>query len=144
MSAKKLSLTQHQKHVGFKKAFETYTNYLSSKNFIGAYVVAFSFLEDRISVAYVHLKDIQKEKRPTQDEFIDLKKKLSFLSHHKQLTSCDFEAFKKIADDRNEKLHEAMWNLDTFTEEACISLINLARKADKLAKKIKKIAPTNV
>ena len=113
MSARKIAMTQQQKHVGFKKTFETYTNYLSSKNFIGAHVVAFSFLEDRISVAYVLLKDIQKEKRPKQDEFVPLNKKLSFLSHHKQLTSSDFDAFNKIAADRNEKLHEAMWNLDT-------------------------------
>lgn len=95
-------------------------------------------------MAYVLLKDIQKEDRPKPNKFENLNNKLSFLLKHKQLTSPDFAAFKKIADDRNEKLHEAMWNLDTFTEEACISLINLARKADKLAKKIKTIAPTNV
>jgi hypothetical protein len=141
---KKLSMTQHQKHVGFKKAFDTYKHYLSIKNFVGAYVVAFSFLEDRISLAYVLLKDIQKEERPKPGQFVNLTKKLSFLSRHNQLTFSEFDVFKQIVHDRNEKLHEAMWNLDTFNEEACTSVINLGRKADTIAKKLKKTAPQNV
>ncbi len=141
---KKLQLTQQQKYVGFKKAFETYQNYVVSKNFIGAYIVAFSYLEDRVSVAYVLLKDIQKESRPKQNEFVYLNKKLSFLLHHNQLTSTEFKAFKEIVDSRNEKLHEAMWNLETFTENACNSVMKLGRKANKLVRKIKKLTHANV
>ena len=47
--SQKDELSPHQQRRGFARAFDTVQSYLEIGNLIGAYVIAFSILEDRIT-----------------------------------------------------------------------------------------------
>ena len=135
--ASKPQLTQQEKHISFKKAFETVSAYVSNKNYIGAYVVAFSILEDRITASYLLLLDYMEKERPAVGKHIPFGDKLKALREGGVVELIDVEEYRNCAKDRNGKLHAAMWNLDAFTDGDCATVIKLARKADKLSRKIK-------
>lgn len=45
--------TPQEKYVTFKRAYGTITQCMGARNYIGAYVVAFSLIEDRVRAMYV-------------------------------------------------------------------------------------------
>ena len=136
-------MTQQQKHVAFKTAFDTFNGYLQQQNLIGAYVVAFSILEDRMAVAFMLLRDLQKQERPSASKFIPLGDKIKELTKNGHIEQTDGHLYLACARDRNSKLHAAMWNLNEFSSDDCHRVIKLARKADKVGRELKKLLPKN-
>ena len=134
MSREKLNNTE--KYKTFKKAFDTFEYYLNEKNFIGAYVLSFSILEDRLNASYYLLHDKLQKKRPTK--FKAFNKKLKFLLENHYINKQEYKSIQKAAKERNKKLHAAMWNLNEFSEDDCQRLIPLVRHLDKISRKIKK------
>ena len=51
--AKRSELSQKGKYEGFKNAFKTYNHYIEKENYIGAFVVAFSIFEDRLTACFL-------------------------------------------------------------------------------------------
>jgi hypothetical protein len=135
---KRKNATQEEKRIAFKTAFEIYNKYLAKKNYIGAYVVAFSILEDRITASYMLLCDKLKKQRPPESEFIPFAKKLNLLFGNGVISADDKAAYKNCGDERNEKFHAAMWNLNAITAQDCQTTFNLTRRADALSRKVKK------
>jgi len=139
----RIALSQQQKHETFKTAFDTYKKYLDSENFIGAYVVAFSILEDRITAAYMLLQDHLKKNRPTKLWKLKFSQKINPLHENGFISQTAINNFRMCANNRNLKFHAAMWNLNEFSAEDCQKVIKLAREADKLSRKLKKLTTKN-
>ena len=130
----RLSLSQKEKYINFKLAFETLSTHRSNGNFMSAYVVAFSIFEDRVTAGLMLAKDLKGEERPTG--YMTLYKKIGYLhreSHIDKATKLDWQ---KAGDERNELIHNAMWRIDVFTEKHVEGIYKHARKADSLASKL--------
>jgi hypothetical protein len=129
-------LTPEQKYVGFRRAFDTVSTYEMAGNYIGAYVVSFSILEDRIAALFSMAKDAAGEQRPTS--FETFAKKLKYLRKGGILTAGFVERCLNCANERNSKLHAAMWQLDAFRAGDSRGVIDLARAADAECRKAKR------
>lgn len=123
--------TQQQKYVAFKTAFESISRFRKNQNFIGAYVVAFSVIEDRLRamfvVRYIADNSMQPTDRKINGKFSELVRIL------KNSGDIEFDLSTKLLDEareRNRLLHASMWNIDSFTDEAVVRVIGLARKID--------------
>jgi hypothetical protein len=140
---KREHLNQQEKHVAFKTAFDTYTMYKNNNNLIGAYVVAFSILEDRMKAAYMLLHDYLKKERPSPTKHIRFADKIKAFEANGFFQKSDSNSYMVCANERNGKLHAAMWNLNEFSAEDCQKVIKLARETDKLCRELKKLSQQN-
>lgn len=131
--------TQQDKYVAFKTAYQTITHYYDKGNFLAAYVVAFSLIEDRVRAMFVVQHRIVNEgKNPTQKQV-----SASFSKYVRQLQLTDIpqeDAAKLLeeAKTRNKLLHAAMWNLKAFDKTAVDRAVKLTRTVDKLRRAQKK------
>lgn len=140
---KRAEQNQQEKYVAFKIAFDTFTRYLNDNNLIGAYVVAFSILEDRINAAYLLLQDLLQHERPAVSKHTAFAKKIKALNSSGFIQITDCNLYLACAYERNRKLHAAMWNLNEFSTDDCLKVIKFARAADNLSRKLKKLAIKN-
>ena len=125
-----------KKQATFKRAFETIESYCERKNYIAAYVVVFSVIEDRLRALYVKWFRIEKGCEPTLKQINDLFSRLvSILARNGTIASDLAAELLKEARNRNELLHSAMWNLDKFNGEVVASAMALARLTDKASRK---------
>lgn len=132
--------TQQDKYVAFKTAYQMIAHYLAQDNFLAAYVVAFSLIEDRVRAMFVVQHRIATEgKDPTAKQIV-----ASFSNHICQLQLAgdipqeDANLLLEEAKVRNELLHAAMWNLEAFDKAAVDRAIKLTRTIDKLRRAQKK------
>lgn len=135
--------SQQDKYVAFKTAFQTVNHYLDpdQENFLAAYVIAFSLIEDRVRAMYVvQHRSINGGMGPTPKQI-----NASFANHVRLLQAADIipQADSKLlleeAKARNELLHAAMWNLNAFTRPSVEQVLHLARTVDKLRRAQKRL-----
>ena len=125
-----------QKQASFKRAFESISEYREQKNYIAAYVVTFSVIEDRLRAMYVDWYSVKKGEEPKQKQidgpFTGLVKTLS-----KDGTISSELATELIAEARrrNSLMHSAMWNLDNFTEEVIVEALKIARSINNAGRR---------
>jgi len=134
MSKKKESMTGKEKQKGFAEAFETCKKYLGKKNYIGAYVVAFSIFEDRVRAAAAFGNETGRKPKPRG--FNPLKGVVGSLKG--ALKEQEYQECVNEISKRNEKVHAAMWNLNEFSSEDTEKVISIARKVDNLARRLKR------
>ena len=133
------SATQQDKHVIFKTAYQNITHYREQKNFIAAYIIAFSLIEDRVRAMFVVRHSTATGTKPTISKING-----SFANHVRQLSkssdisSEDSSRLLEEAKQRNELLHAAMWNLNAFTEGSVDRVTKLSRVVDACLRKQKK------
>jgi hypothetical protein len=136
---KRTTISQQEKYIGFKKAFETITHYLEQDDLLAAYVIAFSLVEDRVRAMFVVWHRDTKKNEPTLRQVA-----ASFSGHVDSLrkagdiSQSDAQMLLDEARIRNELLHSAMWNLEAFDKTATDRIIKAARCADKLRRAQKK------
>lgn len=133
------SLNQTQKYLGFKAAFQTYSKYKASDAPLAAFVVAFSIFEDRVSACLMLAKDLASQPRPSR--YLPLANKIGFLEQAKCITSDVADEWRTAVRQRNDLLHAAMWNVAAVDETHCDETIGRARKADALARRLKRQVP---
>ena len=127
----RISASQQDKYVAFKTAFQNITHYREQKNFIAAYVIAFSLIEDRIRAMFVVRHRAITGNDPTTNKI-----NKSFAGNVCQLGKVgdiqpeDAARLLGEAKQRNELLHTAMWELNAFTEESVERVIKLTRVVD--------------
>lgn len=139
MANQRENLTQQEKYVAFRKAYGMVNDYQREGNYIGAYVIAYSLLEDRIRAMFVIYYRATQEAEPKQDKIDDhFKKIISKLVHHQYLDEAFANKVLDEANRRNELLHAAMWKLDAFTEKSVADLKAIVREADNRLKKKKR------
>jgi len=128
--------TAIDKYVAFKRAIDTYRVYLAQGNRIGAYVVVFSILEDRLSACYFLLhQEKNLQPRCRHPEFM---RRLGFVKAQSDMTNEEYSRCAVLADERNRLIHAAMWNLDAFDQADFEGVINAARKLDNRAKRLRR------
>jgi len=131
--------TQQDKYVAFKIAYQTITHYLVQDNFLAAYVVAFSLIEDRVRAMFVVWHRDAKKNEPTSKQIA-----APFSNHIRQLQVAgdiphgDANLLLEEAKMRNELLHAAMWNLKTFDKTAVDRATKLTRSVEKMRRAQKK------
>ncbi len=112
---------------------------LSQGNYIGAYVIAFSIFEDRINAMYATRKHLQRGRYPTPHSVYNtsFKRRLKVLKNAGDIEQTIRNDWKICANDRNEKLHAAMWNINEFKKKDAEAVLKRSREADKLRKQQK-------
>jgi hypothetical protein len=115
------------KYTIFRNAFGQVIKFQAEQNLLAAHVLAFSILEDRVTAAYVSSYRLLHEMDPPQIESLQKIKFKNLVSNLHVMGVIEQSLEQKIylaGDLRNELLHEMMWRLDCFTQEA----INEIRK----------------
>jgi hypothetical protein len=132
--AKRTDLSQTGKHLAFRQMAKTYQSALTQGNHIGAHVIAFSYLEDRITAMDVVRCSVANLNRRAWVEFGRMVGRLQSAGD----VPADLgKQLRDAAQERNRLFHAAMWNLTCFSAEAAADVFALARKAD-LARKAQK------
>ncbi|MCL4750475.1 MAG: hypothetical protein KJ015_09955 [Myxococcales bacterium] len=132
----KLSLTQEEKQAAFEDLATTYKRCLAAGEHIAAHVLAFSFLEDRITAmdAVRHARAGLK-----YDKHRAFSVMLEALAYAGDLTSEEVQQFKAVAKVRNGLIHQAMWNQKRFTAAKAAEVFRFARMADRCRRRQKKM-----
>lgn len=124
--------SQQEKYVAFKTAFQTVSAHRDQKNFLAAYVVAFSVIEDRIRAAYVVWYRARSGAVPNDRQLTAGFAWLVTSLRSAQLIDADLARdLRDEAANRNTLLHAAMWNLNAFTDDAVCRAVALARRTDR-------------
>lgn len=134
--AKRTTLGRQEQYVVFKTTFETYKSYMEGKNYIGAAVIAFSILEDRVNT--MHIVRLKHEGKPIPEGHTSFGKQLKYLLKFLDIDQTTLDSWMVSADKRNELFHKAMFNLDTFNATVCNDFLKQARAADKARRDQKK------
>lgn len=131
--------TQQEKHIAFKVAFDTVTQCMDAKNYIGAYVIAFSLIEDRIGAMFVvwhkAINGIDPSDKSMRGSFAA---KVGNLNKSGDISNEDASSLLEEAKLRNQLLHAAMWNLSVFSEPVVQRAIALTRMVERLRRAQKK------
>lgn len=137
---KRADASQQQKHASFKRAFETISSYKIQKNYLAAYVVTFSVIEDRIRALYVTwYRENNGGIDPSHKKIYDGFTRLVVALRNKNLIPPDLSILLiEEAKRRNSLMHAAMWNLDGFTVDLVDAVMNLARAIDKTVRNTSK------
>jgi hypothetical protein len=136
MAAKKRNEnSQEEKRASFARMATTYKECIAAQNFIAAHVLAFSFLEDRITAMDVVLGRTQEVDR---SGYSRLSQRLKRLEQSSDLCSDLAKRIQDAGDKRNALIHAAMWNLSVFSAENAHEALALAREADNARGKQKK------
>lgn len=130
---------QKYKYVAFRTAYSLVNHYEKSQNYLAAYVIAFSILEDRLKAMYVICYRRTQGCDPTA-KLLDegFRKLVSKLLHHQYIAKDLAERLAEEAEMRNQLLHTAMWKLDAFTPDTVGRIKSLVRLVDTLHKAKKK------
>lgn len=109
-----------------RKANGTLQYYIDKTEYLSAYVLAYSFFEDRIkALAVVIYRDLNKNLDFSKSINIELKRLIgniyksnenfiSTINQYKNITSTFIENMLEIVDQRNKLLHEAMWRINAI------------------------------
>ncbi len=115
----------HEKQIEFRRMAETYKECIKAKYFLAAYVIAFSFLEDRVMAMDIARPDYVK---PRGKEHTAFKVRLGRLEDW--LSPELMKHLPLAADERNSLVHAAMWNLSVFSADNANVIYRLAQKVD--------------
>ena len=132
----KKALSPAEKYIGFKRAFETYNQYLKSRNFIGAYVIGFSLFEDRIGACYAMAREDAGLAPSTR--YTPLATKIKYLAQRDVIASPTRDLWLAEAKQRNELIHAAMWNCGAISKKHAEAVVSCARAADRERRLLKK------
>jgi hypothetical protein len=128
-------MTPIAKYEVFKRAFDTINFFIQSGNLIGAFVLSFSILEDRMRAAMVDC--FNKVKEPLGSEEISNIPFKILVKRLKRVGAIDGDLEKRLlsaADLRNNLTHQMMWRLDVFSLDKIDSirtLINDVKRAHR-------------
>lgn len=137
-------LSPYAKYETFKRAFDVVKIFTESGNMIGAFVLSFSILEDRLCASVVvcsrALKYELNEKNVSKMPF---KHRITHLLDMKAIDEDLYRRLENAAHLRNELTHKMMWRLDVFNAShirTFRSLINELQKTQKRHEKLLKVS----
>jgi len=132
--------SQRRKYEHHKKANGTLSYYLEQGNFIGAYVVAYSLLEDRIRAMYVVVqRDIHKVVTTKNDINAPFARIVDYLQKNNHLSKELAKRLYKSNDIRNTLLHDAMWEIDAIKEKNVSNVGDLRDEVSSVLEKLKRV-----
>lgn len=114
-SASDNALPPYAKQEIFKKAYDTINEFINSGNLIGAFVLSFSILEDRLAAAVVVCSKAKQSKLNVNNVSKMLFKQR--VDHLLRIQSIDDFLYNELINAaylRNELTHKMMWRIDVF------------------------------
>lgn len=131
--------SQRKKFEHHKEANSTLSYYLDQGNLLGAYVIAYSLLEDRIRAMYVVVqRDVHKVFYRESDINGSYARMVDYLKDNNHLSNELASRLKKSNDARNNLLHNAMWELNVVTEDHITRVRKLRNEVSSQLEKIKR------
>jgi len=138
------ALNKAEKYLAFKTAFRLVNQYMSGGHFIGAYVLLFSIIEDRINAMYA-VRFFLSRNIPTPEGHvkgaiadIPFVRKVKKLKGIGDIESKFADELIERANDRNRKIHAALWVSREFEEGDALLLKKQARSIDEIRNKQRK------
>ena len=153
-------LNQIEKYLGYKSAIDEYNELIRNNNILSAYILALSILEDSIISLFVSVRYLKNE--INYDEWINRNKKwktkgkgiisvgkmVDILSDYNYVNenledkkNILFLKIRKHLDDRNENIHNAMWNYKSIKKKDCREIIKSFNALKKFIYQINKLTP---
>ncbi len=129
------TLTQTEKQLSFRRAFEVIKEYRKREDFLAAYVVSFSVFEDRVTAAMMSALDLAGQGRPLTHT--PMYKRIKVLATEKHIDAATTADWRSAGDERNALIHAAMWNVDVFSAANVELAFKRARRADAVARKLR-------
>lgn len=133
---KRVELSSAEKHRSFRGAFDVIAQYRAEKNYLAAFVIAFSVFEDRLTAAVMSAAELAGEATP--GGHLPLYKRLNRLVRLGHLDTLLAENMKKSGDERNAVLHAAMWNFNAVSDDNVAAAVVNARAIDKIASRLRR------
>lgn len=131
--------SQLKKYEHHKKANNTLKHYLEEGNYIGAYVIAYSLLEDRVRAMYVVVqRDVHRVVYTSNDINAPFARIVDYLEKNSHLSKELAKQLYKANNNRNTLLHDAMWELDVFKEKDVITVGKLRDEVSSVLEKLKR------
>ena len=131
--------SQRKKYEHHKKANSTLNYYLEQGNWIGAYVIAYSLLEDRLRAMYVVVKRDVENAEIIKDEInAPLARIVGYLKKNSYLSKELAKQLQKANMFRNTLLHDAMWQVDVIKEQHVMDVKVLKNEIAKVVEQLKK------
>jgi hypothetical protein len=131
---RKGNFTPKEQQVTIKKAFDDIHECMTAREWSKAFLLAFSFLEDRIGTMYRQEYDFRcgqgLEPAPNPAKFETFAKKVSFLEKVQLLRPEEAEEMRQVAMTRNNIVHDFLWSADAVDHDLCLRTLRAARKAD--------------
>jgi len=111
-------LDGYAKYAVFKRAYDVVNKFIAEDNFLAAFVLSFSILEDRLTATFCICRDSSEIFGATKNvSKITFKKKVDALFSLGVIDKKLRERLMSAAADRNILTHQMMWNIDVFAEE---------------------------
>lgn len=134
------ALSPYAKYEVFTRAFDVVKVFTESGNMIGAFVLSFSILEDRLCASVVvcsrALKYELNEKNVSKMPF---KHRITHLLEMKAIDEDLYGRLEKAAYLRNDLTHKMMWRLDVFNATHIRTFRGLINELQKIQKKHEKL-----
>lgn len=117
----------------YAKMSARFKEWNANGNSLGAYVLAFSYLEDRLTAMYVVRQGQLGDTEPSPNDSIAEKTRLLLWSGDldNKLAQSIFREAKK----RNSIVHDAMWSESKYAGKAAERVFDVARQTDKARKR---------
>lgn len=132
---------RRKKYLIHRQTHEVINHSIATQNYVAAYLLAFSLLEDRIRAMYVVLiRDFRKQviKETTIRQRIS--EVIKTLHQNNEITSEEKNQLTKLFYLRNKLAHSSMWHLHTFRPSDVQDVMSMYRKISNLTERLKRRA----
>lgn len=129
--------SQQEKFEKFRAAYSKLNNYVKSKEYLAAHVLAFSILEDRVLAARIQCGELNNspvDKRADINK-IPFERSLTRLFEWGVIEESLYKSAIKCGVERNEFIHQAMWRLDEFNYSSIVQLRKTINTIESCRKK---------
>lgn len=134
------SLSPYAKYETFKRAFDVVKIFTESGNMIGAFVLSFSILEDRLCASVVVCgRALKYEINEQNVSKMPFKHRITHLLQMKAIDADLYERLEKAAHLRNDLTHKMMWRLDVFHATHIRAFRGLINELQKIQRKHEKL-----
>jgi hypothetical protein len=128
--------SQRAKYETFRRAYDTVKTYKVQANYLAAYVITFSIIEDRLRALYVVWYRSKKNAEPSPKQINQpFTRLVNTLVADQTITAELNDELNNEAKQRNELLHAAMWNMDTFSNDIVEKAMKTARNINNAGRR---------
>ena len=135
-------MTNQEKYQLYSVGFTLIDSLLEDGEYISAYLLTFSILEDRITSMWYRRKVRETgwewDSEGLRETNSGLQQQLHYLTFKGDIDQVMFDKVRSMVRDRNCLIHQTILNLNNFDKEYVLTLISVLRDFDKVAKKQKR------
>ena len=136
------NMTGQEKYQLYSVGFTLIDNLLETDDYISAYLITFSMLEDRITSMWYRRKVYETgwewESDGLRETNGGLQQQLFYLSFKGDIDQIMFDKIRSVIRDRNCLIHQTVMNLTNFDKEYVITLKKLFRELNKISESQKR------